>query len=217
MKLFWKLLAGMLAIIILSFAVFGTVLLQSSLQSSLDKETQSGLEEVRMLQYAFLAAVEGLAESYTVDERTIRQLAESVAANVSDSRNEVCLYNEDGQSIYPSGQPVGELYGKLSDRETSRNQTSCAWQLTKENGAHMMEAMARMDCAGHVYYLEVQRNIQDIYDRWELDYRNYRTTLLALVLLAVALSSILRRALPRRSADCPWRRALFPRACMSAG
>ena len=57
MKLFWKLLAGMLAIIILSFAVFGTVLLQSSLQSSLDKETENGMEEIRMLQYAFLAAI----------------------------------------------------------------------------------------------------------------------------------------------------------------
>ena len=50
MKLFWKLLTGMLAIILLSFTIFGTVLLQSFLQSSLDKETERGMEEVRMLQ-----------------------------------------------------------------------------------------------------------------------------------------------------------------------
>lgn len=190
MKLFWKLLAGMLAIIILSFAVFGTVLLQSSLQSSLDKETENGMEEIRMLQYAFLAAIEGLAESYTVDDRTIRQLSESVAANVNDSRNRVCVYNEAGQSIYPAGREAGDLYGRLSGRTEAASDTSCAWQLVKANGVHAMEAMARMDCAGQVYYLEVRRDIQDIYDRWEQDYRNYRATLLVLVLLALVLSSI---------------------------
>ena len=91
MKLFWKLLTGMLAIILLSFTIFGTVLLQSFLQSSLDKETERGMEEVRMLQYAFLASVEGLEESYTVDERTIKQLTQSVADNVGDGVNEVVI------------------------------------------------------------------------------------------------------------------------------
>lgn len=190
MKLFWKLSAGMLAIIILSFSVFGTVLLQSSLQTSLDKETRSGIEEVRVLQYAFLASIEGLSESYTVDERTIRQLAESVAENVSDSRNSVCVYNESGQSIYPSGKTVGKLYGKLSHRKEEKNRTSYAWLLDAGGGVHTMEAMARMECAGHVYYLEVSRDIQDIYDRWEEDYRNYRATLLLLALLSAALSSV---------------------------
>ena len=85
MKLFWKLLSGMLVIIILSFAVFATVLLQSSLQHSLDKETKNGIEEMRVLQYAFLAAIEGLSESYTVDERTVGRLAETVAARASSA------------------------------------------------------------------------------------------------------------------------------------
>ena len=113
MKLFWKLLTGMLAIILLSFTIFGTVLLQSFLQSSLDKETERGMEEVRMLQYAFLASVEGLEESYTVDERTIKQLTQSVADNVGDGVNEVVVYDEDGRCIYPSQSSDRELYHLL--------------------------------------------------------------------------------------------------------
>lgn len=190
MKLFWKLLAGMLLIIILSFSVFGTVLLQSSLQSSLDKETQSGMKEVRMLQYAFLAAVEGLEETYTVDERTMKQLAESVTANVGDSRNQVGVYNAYGQSIYPAGQRIGELYELLKDAESETAQGNCVWRLTEEGGTHTMEAMARMECVGQTYYLQVNRDIQSIYDTWESGYWNYRVTLLAIAALAAVLSAL---------------------------
>ena len=101
MSLFWKQLAGMLTVIILSFTVFGTVLLQTSFQSLLEKEKESGLEEVRMLQYAFLTAVEGMEENYALDERNITRLAESVAVNAGGSQNEVCVYDKNGQGIYP--------------------------------------------------------------------------------------------------------------------
>ena len=190
MKLFWKLLSGMLVIIILSFAVFATVLLQSSLQHSLDKETKNGIEEMRVLQYAFLAAIEGLSESYTVDERTVGRLAESVAANASDGRSAICVYNAGGLSVYPAGRRAGELFDMLSLKEPVKTRSRCVWRLVRENDGRAMVAMARIDCLGQEYYLEVRRDIQDIYDRWEEDYRNYRTTLLTLALLAVVLTSV---------------------------
>lgn len=185
MKLFWKLLTGMLAIILLSFTIFGTVLLQSFLQSSLDKETERGMEEVRMLQYAFLASVEGLEESYTVDERTIKQLTQSVADNVGDGVNEVVVYDEDGRCIYPSQSSDKELYHLLKNASSGDN---CVWRLTLDNGIHKMEAMTRMDCIGQTYYLEIRRNIQDVYDNWENGYRAYRVTLVVLACLAAVLS-----------------------------
>ena len=102
MKIFWKLLAGMLTTILLSFAIFGTALLQSLLDSSLDRETEQCMDEVQTIRYAFLASVEGLEESYTLDARTIEQLAKSVADNVGNGTNEVRVYDAGGKGIYPA-------------------------------------------------------------------------------------------------------------------
>jgi hypothetical protein len=66
MRLFWKLLAGMLAILMLSFSVFGTILLQSSFRRSLQMEKENGLEEMRLFQYAFLSSADGLTEEAMV-------------------------------------------------------------------------------------------------------------------------------------------------------
>lgn len=49
MKLFWKLMTGMVGIMIAAFAVFGTVLQHTSFRTSMNKETENGLEEVRVL------------------------------------------------------------------------------------------------------------------------------------------------------------------------
>lgn len=188
MSLFWKQLAGMLTVIILSFTVFGTVLLQTSFQSLLEKEKESGLEEVRMLQYAFLTAVEGMEENYALDERNITRLAESVAVNAGGSQNEVCVYDKNGQGIYPRGRVAGELCGLLEKNSTSGS--NCAWRLQEQDGSHFMEAAARMDCEGKIYYLQVRRDIQYIYDSRESGYRNYRSILLILTAVAALFSAV---------------------------
>lgn len=188
MSLFWKQLAGMLTVIILSFTVFGTVLLQTSFQSLLEKEKESGLEEVRMLQYAFLTAVEGMEENYALDERNITRLAESVAVNAGGGQSEVCVYDKNGQGIYPRGRTAGELCSLLEKNSTSGS--NCAWRLLEQNNSHLMEAVARMDCEGEIYYLQVRRSIQYIYDSRESGYRNYRSILFVLTALAALFSAV---------------------------
>lgn len=196
MKLFWKLVTGMVSIMITAFAVFGTVLLHTSFQASVDKETESGLEEVRVLQYAFLAAAEGLGETYNLNARTVQQLAKSVVGNVRDSRNEVCIYNAKGVSVYPFGRSAGALYDLLSAPQTEHSAVAekeggnCVWRLTDGTGGHFMEALVRMECGGQTYYLGVRRNMDDLYDERESSRRTYQTTLLLLAAVAAVLSSI---------------------------
>lgn len=197
MKLFWKLMTGMVSIMITAFAVFGTVLLHTSFQASVDKETESGLEEVRVLQYAFLAAAEGLGETYNLNEQMVQQLAKSVVGNVRDSRNEVCIYNEKGVSVYPFGRRAGELYKRLSEPGAGKSANAghtaggnCVWRLTDGTGGHFMEAMVRMECGGQTYYLEVRRIMDDLYEGREDSRRTYQTTLLLLAVVAAVLSSI---------------------------
>ena len=208
MKLFWKLMTGMVGIMIAAFAVFGTVLLHTSFRTSLNKETENGLEEMRVLQYAFLAAAEGLEESYNLGERTVQQLAKSVASNVGDSRNEVCIYDAQGESVYPIRKKAGELFELLSGAQTANDASdsdrqaaghdgadyeadgNCVWRLTDSMGEHYMEALARLECGGQIYYLEVRRNMNDIYEGRESNRRTYRATLLMLAAVAALLSSI---------------------------
>lgn len=215
MKLFWKLLAGMLGIMIAVFAVFGTALLQTSFQSAMNREKQSGLEEIHMLQYALLAAAEGLEETYNLNERTMGQLAESVVKNVGSGHG-VCLYSAAGEGIYPSGAQAGGLYALLAGEQpageknaasASRGQTgggaedaggqtgdggtgNCVWRFAQDGDCHVMEAMARLDCGGQTYYLKVERDIEYIYADREAERKNYRVTLLLLTAVAALLSAL---------------------------
>lgn len=196
MKLFWRLLMGMLAIIILSFTVFGTVLLQTSFHSSLEREKENSLEEMHMFQYTFLASMEGLSESsYTMDEETLRVLAESIGDNVGDNRNSFCIYNETGNSIYPVGQQAGDLFRLL--QEENKKSGICIWRLEESGGSHVIDALVRMESGGEIYYLGVQRDIQYVYDNRALMIRNYRTALLLLSGMAAVLSALLAAAFTR--------------------
>ncbi len=188
MSLFWKQLAGMLTIIILSFTIFGTVLLQMSFRSLLEKEKENGLEEVRMLQYAFLTAVEGMEGNYMADERNMERLAESVAVNAGGGQNTVCIYEGNGTSIYPHGRMAGELYRLLEEKDASG--LNCAWRFLEQDGRHVMEAVGQMESKGKTYYLEVRRDIQYVYDSRESGYRNYRSTLFILTAVAALFSAV---------------------------
>lgn len=189
MKLFWKLLTGILMIFLLTFSLFGTILLQTSFRASLEREKESGLEELRMFQYAFLASLEGVSENYTLDEEMLRTLAESIGQNMGDNRHSFCIYYENGTSIYPVGQKAGKLYRLLSEEDTRAE--NCLWSLQEEKGSHLLEAMVRMESGGDIYYLGVTRNIQYVYDNREIMYRNYRMALIILFGVAAGFSALL--------------------------
>lgn len=189
MKLFWKLLMGILTIFILSFTLFGTILLRISFVTSLDREKENGLEELRMFQYAFLASLEGASENYTLDEETLRTLAESISQNLGDNRKGFCIYHENGNSIYPVEQQAGELYEIL--KEESDRQENCLWRLQEDRGEHVLEAMVEMESGGETYYLGMERNIQYVYDSRKIMYCNYRIALLILLGVVAAFSALL--------------------------
>lgn len=189
MKLFWKLMLGILTIFLLTFPLFGTILLQTSFRTALEREKDNGLEELRMFQYSFLSSVEELSDHYTMDEEMLRTLAESVGKNLLDGRHRFCIYRETGNSIYPTGQKAGSMWNTFKEEKDSEN--NCLWELKEEQGEHVLHAMVRMETNGEIYYLEISRNIQDIYDSRKTMYHNYRIALLALFVVAAAFAAVL--------------------------
>ena len=99
MKLFWKQMFGILTIFLLTFPLFGTILLQTSFRTALEREKGNGLEELKMFPYSFLSSLEELSDHYTMDEEMLRTLSESVGKNLLDSRHSFCIYHENGVSI----------------------------------------------------------------------------------------------------------------------
>jgi signal transduction histidine kinase len=184
MRLFWKLLAGMLAILMLSFSVFGTILLQSSFRRSLQMEKENGLEEMRLFQYAFLSSADGLTEE------ALRTLSESIGQNIGDEN--FTIYDENGVGIYPEGKQAGELYSMLD--ELDKEDENCAWRVVGTSDGHVMEAMVQMT---ETYYLGAERNIEYIYENRNRMYRNYRTALLVITAFGTVLAAFFAMAFTR--------------------
>lgn len=189
MKLFWKMLFGILVIFLLTFPLFGTILLQTSFRTALEREKENGLEELRMFQYSFLYSLEELSDHYTVDEGMIRTLAESAGKNILDNSHGFCIYHDNGVSIYPEGRRAGKLWNTLKQKENSHE--NCLWEMTEEKGVHVLKAVVRMESGGETYGLEVTRNIQDIYDGRKAMYHHYRVALLVLFGVAAAFAALL--------------------------
>jgi signal transduction histidine kinase len=190
MKLFWKLFAGILTIIVFSFGIFGTVLLQSSFQGSLEREKERGMEEIRMFQYAFLTSLDGLTgNNYMLTDETIRALAESISQNMGDSSQSFGIYDADGESVYPDGQQAGELLPLMQAKKA--DEYNCVWRVAQESDAYRVEMLMRMEGDGQTYYLQMNRDITYVYENRELMYRNYRIAILLLSMVAAVFSALL--------------------------
>lgn len=194
MKLFWKLMLGIMTIFLLTFPLFGTILLQTSFRTALEREKENGLEELRCFQYSFLSSLEELGDHYIVDEEMLRTLAESVGKNLLDSRCSFCLYYDTGTSIYPVGQRAGKRWNTLKQKKSDEN---CLWELTEEKGNHVLKAMVKMESGEKIYGLEVTRNIQNIYDSRREMYQNYRISLLALFFVTAGFAGVLAGKMTR--------------------
>jgi signal transduction histidine kinase len=189
MKLFWKLFAGLLTMIVLSFGIFGTVLLQSSFQGTLTREKERSMEAVRMFQYAFLTSLDGLSESnYVVKEETIQTLAETIDQNMGDSSRNFAIYGGEGQSIYPAGGQTGELLALMQEQKEEEN---CVWRVAEDGEAYRIETLLRIENGTQVYYLQMDSDITYVYENRKMMYRNYRMAILLLGQVAVLFSAVL--------------------------
>jgi signal transduction histidine kinase len=189
MRLFWKLFAGILTIIVLSFGIFGTVLLQSSFQGSLTREKERSLEAVRMYQYAFLTSLDELSESnYSVTEETVQNLAESIGQNMGDSSRSFEIYDKKGQSIYPADAKAGDLPELMQENKENEN---CVIFVAQDGKKYQIKTLVRMENDTYFYYLKMDSDITYVYENREIMYRNYRLAIMILGGIAALFSALL--------------------------
>lgn len=189
MKLYWKLFLGMVATTLFAFAIFGGWMLQSSFQSSMNKEKEQCAQENLMYQYAFLTALENLPEQSRTDEN-IADVAQSVSNTAQKDGNIFRLYDADMQVIYESGK---EYTSSLC--QNPPEQGSSVTQAASAGSRYYLETLLAIACAEETYYLERDLDISYIFEERERMYGQYRMAILVIFVLVGIWSMIFARGI----------------------
>lgn len=163
MKLFWKQFIVMMCVILLSFMVFGNILMYTAFQTMLNRETERGIEELKIYQYALVASLEGLPKDYQATDLAVSQIAASLKKNVNSDQDGVVLYNKKKKVIYQSSRYQSKLIEKIEKGKSG------VWQITSRKGHYYLETLCKIKSSAGNYTLEIHRNIDHIYqDRNQL-------------------------------------------------
>ncbi|MBQ7776337.1 MAG: HAMP domain-containing histidine kinase [Lachnospiraceae bacterium] len=185
MKLFWKQFVGVLAILIAMFTIFGNVMIQTSVQMWLDSEVEASLEEITMFQYAFLTSMEGQPEIYQSEKNMVMGVVKTIEESISSGENSVAVYDAGKNMLYARGRYDNGLLRSKVPKE------SILWQLTERQGMHYLETLAHVAVGEKDYYLEINKNIQQVYDNRETLLQQYRVAMVILIMVSAILSMAL--------------------------
>ena len=182
MKLFWKQFTAIVCLLVILFAVFGCIFLQTSFQIMLEREKERGLEEWKMFQFALLASMEALPEGYPIENSVMTEMSETIEDSIGNQENGIALYNEQRQLIYKNGMYYGALMAENIGTERAM------WRLSDTEAGHYLEALSQIRSSNGNYYLAFGRNIQYVYDARDRLYEQYRNMVLVVIVLSVPVS-----------------------------
>ncbi|MCI8992895.1 MAG: HAMP domain-containing protein [Eubacterium sp.] len=174
MKIMEKLFQTVICLVMVLFAIFGNILFIASFQNSLQQETERGLEEIKMLQYALSASLNGLPEQYKAVDTAVGEIAVTIKSSMQTADTDFMIFNEDREKIYETKNHLQwSLLQNLEEADFSENfkqvygyelnNGNGIWQISKRDNEHYMEAVVAVKSPQNVYYLEMQRNIEAIY------------------------------------------------------
>lgn len=172
MKLFWKQFITMMCFIILAFMLFGNILVHTSFQMTLSRETKRSIEEAEMFQYALLASLEGLPDDYQATDTAISEITKSIQQSLENSKNTIIVYDKQKQILYQNNTYNSKLIHK------KQKKFSEVWQISKQFHKHYLETLFLVKGDFGTYYLEINRNIEYVYEEREQLYNTYKTVLI---------------------------------------
>lgn len=153
----------MMCVIILSFMIFGNILMYTAFQTMLNRETERSVEELKIYQYALVASLEGLPKDYQATDLAVSQIAAALTKNLNNDQDDIVLYNAKKKVIYQNNQYQSELIQKIEEDKSG------VWQIAKRNGHYYLETLCKINSSAENYTLEIHRDIDHIYqDRTRL-------------------------------------------------
>lgn len=171
MKLFWKQFIPMTCFIIISFTVFGNLMVYNSFRTTMEKETERSIEEMRIFQYALSASLQGLPKDYQATDIAIAEIVKSIQQSLNNTHSEIIIYDKQGESIYRDSSYVGKLM------KTSHKKGTGIWQIQKEKEHYFLESLCEIPGNTETYQLEMHRLIDEVYEDRNQLYDVYLLTL----------------------------------------
>lgn len=183
MRLFWKLFITMLCFVTAAFMVFGNIIISIPFESSLEREKNRSIEEMHILLYALSASLDGLPEGYRALDTAVVEIAKSISKSLENS-NGIIIYNEDKEIIYN-----GSSYESgLINAKQKNGHGICS--ITEYAGNHYTVCFFKVKSKIGNFYVEIDKEIDFIFEDRENLYKNYRIALMALFVFSAFLSFV---------------------------
>ena len=158
MKFFWKIFFSFTIMMTIAFSFFGTWIVFSSFDSTIERETEQMNSENRMFKIVYEMTVNSLSENTMTPERLA-----SVAKNMDESINRgkyyFCLYDKEGSLLYESSPSIDihMLPEELSD-------TNRVYKISEDGSSKKLIFASPIKAASSQYYIETTKDITYIYD-----------------------------------------------------
>lgn len=183
MRLFWKLFITMLCFVIAAFMVFGNIIINIPFESSLKRETNRSIEEMHIMVYALAASLDGLPDGYQASDTAMIEITKSISQSL-ESNNGIVIYNEDKEIIYNNSNYES---GLINTKQTDGHGI-CS--ITEHNGSHYIGCFFEVKSKTGNFYIEIDKEIDFIFEDREILYKNYRIALMILFVFSAVLSFV---------------------------
>ncbi len=196
MKFAWKVFLSTIIVIAAAFAVGGYILITSSFDASLARETDRALEENLLMKLAYESASTNYAGE---GSRLTDEAVTNIAAQLADGdRRGLTLSNDSNDIIFTNAgrKPDEELMPEMDEER--------AYKISETNGNYQITVGCRTDAGGRTVYIQTSRNISKIFTERENQFTTYmRLNIVMLIvssLVMLVVSLWLTRPLRRLSA-----------------
>lgn len=194
MRFFWKVYFSFTILLLLSFGIFGTFMIQLTFEKSWQKELIEAERQNRMFQLSFEMNMNALEEIYQNDG-IIPATASSIVQNLSDPGSVYRIYNRSQELLYENKKTAS--FGDALRSTLEIEEAPCGYQLLKDGENTWLLFACRSSVGERIYYLENSRNISEIYQEREVYYDWYSILMLVLTGVTTILVFLVTHVLTR--------------------
>lgn len=157
MKIFVKQFITMMCAMLLSFMILGNILVHTAFETAINRETNQGMEEMKIFQYAMLASLEGLPEDYQAVDMAVAEIAHSIRQSLYGDQGGIVVYDKKNNVIYQDSDHQSQLVGQDMAGHNG------AWQITRVGGHYYFESLCEISSTAGDYILEIHRSMDHVY------------------------------------------------------
>lgn len=181
---------SIISVITIIFSIFGGLLLKMSFDTALSSELHRGQNEKQMFLYAFDTSIEMLSDE-TPDYNDIKKIVESIKNSIGQNQFFVRIYNTPDEVVYEDKM----VKSHISPKDVKDG--SSAYMIIGEKDNHYMEMMSKIVILDNVYYIDMVRNIQYVYDNSRNMSKRYSILLAVILVISSLLSYVLSRRITK--------------------